>query len=998
MSRSTRNIIFIICFLFGILSSVFVFAEVPPEKLQEQIKLLQAQIQTLQADLRELQVKQTAAPTAIKPENKDLLSPDGFARELMRGSAGEDVKQLQVILQQFSNVYPEKIVSGYYGALTEKAVRRFQKEYGLPSVGRVGPKTQAVLNQLLSRLTIPEPKLSSMDAAVTELPKAFEPTPAVTPMPKTEAELKAKLDLESKAEPTALPAPTLTGTPVATSTSLATPTPIAVPTPALKSAPEKTLPAAPTPYFTYSWQASSTSYLGEIYLPTPAPKPIIVLDGKPTTLLNTDAAVRLAQVYNIVLVDNEESWDESTAGMLFEMFRRVEDIWTGVGSNNIQWRVILTDKELPRDFEILPYGPSDNVRQVRLAKSAFVFSNPMLQPEDAGLERVFYSNRLFLAVLKTFLNDKYFLQNILKTRYGYNTGAADPPEDFQEFTAEELQYIISVLEDLPIGFRNISGLNKIVRRKSGLSNPLCPNCAALARNDYIEFSDKTFRNQSDITIQQVIAHELSHFLWKKIFSQETRDEFAALSGWSLEDALGAVPANSSTVPDHPEMLYNSPYQPGWFRKTSTNFVSAYAAYKNPEEDFAETVAYYVYQPDWVRTIAPEKYNFLKRVTKGYEYVILVKEQYTFQVFNLEPDITFPGKIISVDIQVSKESNGDNKIIATLQLAKVGEGAAFARTSLSPPSGTQQSVYLSFQPFQGDPYTLRAETTINRFAERGYWMPRQISVHDRVNNQRYELQNQFGWLLFIDNSEEDLEPPIADITRVRSEISVNDLDEYIIKVMVPLEDNKSGFSSGYAEFNQSETGQHVYSYAEYDKTTQIATFTFTIRKYNASGVWVLRQLSFTDVARNGKTYRLGEQEISHGIKTANPDYAKPKIDIDSIRIKATPKHPEAPDGETDVTVWYSAWDDNSGIKRVNLDFLKPTGGSLGQGQSGREEFSKPYWPGNASEPKTYQVDFTLPVGSPPGTWILRMITIQDKAGNTITYNFTELGILRPFDIK
>ena len=215
------------------------FAEVPPEKLQEQIKAASGKFRLLQADLRELQVKQTAAPTAIKPENKDLLSPDGFARELMRGSAGEDVKQLQVILQQFSNVYPEKIVSGYYGALTEKAVQRFQKEYGLPSVGRVGPKTQAVLNQLLSRLTIPEPKLSSMDAAVTELPKAFEPTPAVTPMPKTEAELKAKLDLESKAEPTALPAPTLTGTPVATSTSLATPTPIAVPTPALKSAPEK---------------------------------------------------------------------------------------------------------------------------------------------------------------------------------------------------------------------------------------------------------------------------------------------------------------------------------------------------------------------------------------------------------------------------------------------------------------------------------------------------------------------------------------------------------------------------------------------------------------------------------------------------------------------------------------------------------------------------------------------------------------------------------------
>ena len=98
-------------------------------------------------------------------------------------------------------------------------------------------------------------------------------------------------------------------------------------------------------------------------------------------------------------------------------------------------------------------------------------------------------------------------------------------------------------------------------------------------------------------------------------------------------------------------------------------MSAYAASYNPDEDFAETLAYYIYQPDLVRTLAPDKYNFIKKVVDGYEYVVLVDKQFTFQVFNLEPDLTFPGKIIGVDTEVYKLENGDNRVVATLHLAE-----------------------------------------------------------------------------------------------------------------------------------------------------------------------------------------------------------------------------------------------------------------------------------------------------------------------------------------
>jgi len=51
-------------------------------------------------------------------------------------------------------VYPEGLITGYYGQLTKKAVQRFQEKYGIakqgdPGYGDVGPNTRAKLNQVL---------------------------------------------------------------------------------------------------------------------------------------------------------------------------------------------------------------------------------------------------------------------------------------------------------------------------------------------------------------------------------------------------------------------------------------------------------------------------------------------------------------------------------------------------------------------------------------------------------------------------------------------------------------------------------------------------------------------------------------------------------------------------------------------------------------------------------------------------------------------------------
>lgn len=62
----------------------------------------------------------------------------------------ENVSRLQAFLATNPSVYPEGLVTGYYGPLTIAAVERFQRLYGIDAVGRVGPLTLAKINSLIS--------------------------------------------------------------------------------------------------------------------------------------------------------------------------------------------------------------------------------------------------------------------------------------------------------------------------------------------------------------------------------------------------------------------------------------------------------------------------------------------------------------------------------------------------------------------------------------------------------------------------------------------------------------------------------------------------------------------------------------------------------------------------------------------------------------------------------------------------------------------------------
>lgn len=73
------------------------------------------------------------------------------------GDRGEDVTELQTYLATNASIYPSGLVTGYFGALTQAGVQRFQAAQGIVSsgspsttgYGRVGPQTMARINALL---------------------------------------------------------------------------------------------------------------------------------------------------------------------------------------------------------------------------------------------------------------------------------------------------------------------------------------------------------------------------------------------------------------------------------------------------------------------------------------------------------------------------------------------------------------------------------------------------------------------------------------------------------------------------------------------------------------------------------------------------------------------------------------------------------------------------------------------------------------------------------
>ena len=176
-------------------------------------------------------------------------------------------------------------------------------------------------------------------------------------------------------------------------------------------------------------------------------------------------------------------------------------------------------------------------------------------------------------------------------------------------------------------------------------------------------------------MHRLILHEKAHFLWAHVFAEQLKQDWIELGGW----------------------YENADDEDGWSTTKQTEFVSAYAHARNPNEDMAESISFYIIRPDKLRSRSPAKYEFIQnRIMHGTRYISQIREDLTFEVYNLYPDYVYPGRIVRVDIQVDGEPEEDKMITVEIEIHRENEldSARGIRIRIFSEKGTFFDIWLS----------------------------------------------------------------------------------------------------------------------------------------------------------------------------------------------------------------------------------------------------------------------------------------------------------------
>ncbi|MDN7242721.1 cell wall hydrolase [Planococcus sp. N028] len=74
------------------------------------------------------------------------LEASAHAPDMHSGSTGQNVSELQSTLKKLG--YFKTNVTGYYGPVTENAVIKFQRDFGVSATGYTGPATRSMLDKV----------------------------------------------------------------------------------------------------------------------------------------------------------------------------------------------------------------------------------------------------------------------------------------------------------------------------------------------------------------------------------------------------------------------------------------------------------------------------------------------------------------------------------------------------------------------------------------------------------------------------------------------------------------------------------------------------------------------------------------------------------------------------------------------------------------------------------------------------------------------------------
>lgn len=755
-------------------------------------------------------------------------------------------------------------------------------------------------------------------------------------------------------------------------------------------------PDAQSVPFIYHWEIDETPE-GSESATIIEPVEVTLLDEQ-IQVSSRSASLTLMRKYSVYL---GPEWSPGRAYRLLQTFEAIPQEKNNPYSESPTmspsvWR--LSTRHIQNDIKI---EFQDGQRVVTITQAAFTYAQPLLA-EIEGVRGRYFSKRLHRAVVRFVTNDgsdRYALERILRDRYAISIDIPDYSEltrhttgehagRFSTFKNEELMALLSMFEEFPQGMLKTPGLNYLVRRLDGTPHPLYPLAPAVAwpSAGYIEFMESAFKAQGMDYIYRLILHEKAHFLWAHLFDEQLKQDWIELGGW----------------------FENPDDKDGWSTTKQVEFASAYAHGVNPNEDMAESISFYIVNPDKLRSRSPAKYEFIQnRVMHGTRYISKIREDLTFEVYNLYPDYVYPGRIIRVDIQVEGEPEEDKLITVEIEIHGESEldaaqaayirifsekGTFFDLAWMSPIDPNEMNI--------ASGHILRGQATLSKYAADGYWRPDQIRIWDAQRNERLTSQIDFGWKLYVDNPLADCEPPEYvpnSMTLSLSKAATSEGKPYQIVTASWEVIEKSGikFVAGFLNDDLRETHSiyRQYQYGAYDSDSGRVVVNFNLPEYMPSGIYSLNNIRMSDAALNESTVYFTDDHVDEDpktieVKTKMPDLDPPVLDVNRITIKAEPTVPEAPNGETIVDISFRIKDNISGYEISSMNLRDPQG-IMHHFYHYPDGYGGLYFTGNPALFKEYHKRIVLPVGSIPGTWRLAEMTVFDKAGNTLRADFTEI---------
>jgi len=752
--------------------------------------------------------------------------------------------------------------------------------------------------------------------------------------------------------------------------------------------------------FTYHWEMDE-SPSGSESMTILEPLEVKIID-EPIKVSYSTAALKLRQEYGVYL---SHHWNNELAQLLLLAFESVPRYWVARERGLSYWA--LTNGHLPED---IVFAKLENLSLVSISTHAFNFAGKRLAKID-GIRGRFFSRRLHHAVVRYVTdngNDRRAVDGILHERYGLSVKPSDYQDltrnttgehsgRFMPFKSEELLSLISMLEEYPSGMLKTPGLKYIVRRLDGTLHPLYPQAGAVAwvTEGYIEFMEGAFKGGNSEHIHRLILHEKAHFLWHYLFDVQLKQDWIKLGGWKK---------NGNE----------------WFTTKQLEFVSAYAHGENPNEDMAESISYYIVNPDKLRSRSPVKYQFIQdRVMHGTRYISKIREDLTFEVYNLYPDYIYPGQIVMVDVKVEGDPEADKLLTVNVKIHGESEfdtarGLYVRLYPIDMLAGISFDLRLGAIDKYGnrvsESHSFRGERTVSKYTKNGYWSPKNITIEDKNNLERHQNKRTFGWQCYVNNPLEDLEPPqyVKDSMELLLSDALNsDGEAYQIITATWEIIEKSGIDrvngSINDEYVETYSRKGVFDYGRYDAVTGKVSVDFIIPDYLPSGRYTMNSIGMKDIAHNSvnitftdkpdirpgnQYFHLDEIPKSIIVQTTNPDLEPPILDVNRITISSEPTVREFPNGETIVDINFLVRDNISGYRIAGMYLRDPHGTNYHfyHYHKGR---SYMYPKDNPNIYKEYHQRIILPVGSVPGIWGLKEMTLWDRASNHKKYDFTEI---------